>query len=296
MNKVLDKLNAWKDAFLINLPNIAIAIVVLVIAYFASRTMSSIVEKFIGKRISQRSVRNLVAKVASAVVILLGLYLAMTILKFDDTLKTIVSAAGVSGIVIGLALQGTLSNTISGVVLSFRKNLNLGNWVETNGFEGEVIDISLNYFVMKEADNNMVIIPNKTILESPFKNYSLTKEMRISVTCGVEYGADLEAVKKLTIDTIASNFDQKKFGKEVEFYFTEFADSSINFLCRFWIDGEKTLDKLNAQSTAIIEIKKAFDSADINIPFPIRTIDFSNKLNLSKSETNVSKSETSDSE
>ena len=296
MNKVFEKLNDWKDAFLLNLPNIAIAFVVLIIAYFASRAMSSVVEEFMGKRIRQKSVRNLVAKVASAIVILVGLYLAMTILKFDETLKTIIGAAGVSGIVIGLALQGTLSNTISGVVLSFRKNLNLGNWVETNGFAGEVIDISLNYFVMKEADNNMVIIPNKTILESPFKNYSLTKEMRISITCGVEYGADLEAVKKLTIETINAKFDQNKFGKEVEFYFTEFADSSINFLCRFWIDGERALHRWQAQSTAIIEIKKAFDAADINIPFPIRTIDFSNKLNLSKTEASVSDESISDSE
>ena len=69
----------------------------------------------------------------------------MTILKFDDTLKTIVSAAGVSGIVVGLALQGTLSNTISGIILSFRKNIKIGNWIETNGYTGEVVDINTNY-------------------------------------------------------------------------------------------------------------------------------------------------------
>jgi small conductance mechanosensitive channel len=102
------------------------------------------------------------------------------------------------------------------------------------------------------------------------------------VSCGVEYGADLEAVKALTIKTISNRFDQKKFKKEVEFFYTEFADSSINFLCRFWVNAEQAIDKLNAESTAIIEIKKAFDQAGVNIPFPIRTIDFSNRLNLSK--------------
>jgi small conductance mechanosensitive channel len=195
LNKILDKLNDWKDTLLTNLPNIAIATIVLIVSYFASRAISTVVEKSIGKRIKQQSVRNLVARVASGAIILLGLYFAMSILKFNDSLKTIVSAAGISGIVIGLALQGTLSNLISGVVLSFRKNLNIGNWVETSGFSGEVIDINLNFFVVKEADNNMVIIPNKTILENPLKNYSLTKKMRISVTCGVEYSADLELVK-----------------------------------------------------------------------------------------------------
>ena len=284
MDKIINKLEVWKDLFIKNIPNIAIALIVIFITYFASRAMNSIVNKTIGKKIKQKSVRDLVSRVASALTILTGLYLAMTILKFDDTLKAIVSAAGISGIVIGLALQGTLSNTISGVILSFRQNLNIGNWIETNGFSGEVIDINLNYFVIKEADNNMVIIPNKTILENPFKNYSLTTKMRISLECGVEYGADLERVETLTKEVITSNFNQEKLGKNVEFYFTEFGDSSINFLCRFWIESENALERLKGKSNAIIKIKQAFDKQNINIPFPMRTLEIlpNQRLDINK--------------
>ncbi|KGL63818.1 mechanosensitive ion channel family protein [Polaribacter sp. Hel1_85] len=282
MNKILNKFEAWKELFIKNIPNIAIALIVIFIAYFASRAINTFISKTLGKKIKQESVRNLVSRVASAFIFLTGLYIAMTVLKFDDTLKAIISAAGVSGIVIGLALQGTLSNTISGVVLSFRQNLNIGNWVESNGFSGEVIDINLNYFVIREADNNMVVIPNKTILENPFKNYSLTTKMRVSIECGVEYGADLKKVEKLTKKTIEENFNQKALGKNVEFYYTEFADSSINFLCRFWVDSKNALQKLSAKSNAIIEIKKAFDKENINIPFPIRTLEFTNNLNVNK--------------
>lgn len=293
MDKVLEKLELWKDIFIKNIPNLAIALVVLIIAYFASRNISSLINKTIGSRIKQKSVRDLVSRIASAIIFLVGLYFAMTILKFDDTLKTIVSAAGVSGIVIGLALQGTLSNTISGVVLSFRKNLNIGNWVETNDYSGEVIDINLNYFVLKEADNNMVVIPNKMILESPFKNYSLTTKMRVAIECGVEYGADLEKVEKLTKEVITSNFNQKEIDKAVEFYYTEFGDSSINFLCRFWIDSENALEKLKAKSKAIIEVKKAFDKEGINIPFPMRTLEFvpNNNLNISQNKNKKEQTE-----
>lgn len=280
MEKIIDKLITWKDLFIKNIPNIAIAIVVLVASYFASRAIFSFVEKSIGKKIKQKSVRDLVARLASAIIFLVGLYFAMTILKFDDTLKTIISAAGVSGIVVGLALQGTLTNTISGVVLSFRKNLNIDDWVETTGFAGKVIDINLNYFVVRENDNNKVVIPNKTILENPFKNYSLTKQMRIMVECGVEYSADLEFVKELTVNTINEEFNQKGFNKETEFFFTEFGGSSINFVCRFWVNSTDAKKRLEAKSKAIIAIKKAFDSEGINIPFPIRTLEFNNKLNL----------------
>lgn len=284
MDKIVDKLIDWKEIFIKNIPNIAIAIVVLVISYFASRAIFSFIEKSIGKRIKQKSVRDLVARLASALIFLVGLYFAMTVLKFDDTLKTIISAAGVSGIVVGLALQGTLTNTISGVVLSFRKNLNIGDWVETTGYAGEVIDINLNYFVVREKDNNKVVIPNKTILENPFKNYSLTKQMRIMIECGVEYSADLENVKELTLQTIEQKFADEQTNKPTEFYYTEFGASSINFVCRFWINSTNAKNRLIAKSKAIIAIKKAFDKEGITIPFPIRTLEFSNQLNLQNSE------------
>ncbi|PQJ81700.1 mechanosensitive ion channel family protein [Polaribacter glomeratus] len=284
MDKIILKLETWKDLFIKNIPNIAIALIVIFVAYFASRAINKFIANNLGEKIKQKSVRNLVSRVASAIIFLTGLYMAMTILKFDDTLKAIISAAGISGIVIGLALQGTLSNTISGVVLSFRKNLNIGDWIETNGFSGQIMDINLNYFVIKEADNNMVIMPNKTILENPFKNYTLTTKMRISITCGVEYGADLEKVEQLTKEVISANFSQNELGKDVEFYYTEFGDSSINFLCRFWVDSKNALEKLKAKSDAIIKIKQAFDKENINIPFPMRTLEFvpNQNLNINK--------------
>ena len=87
----------------------------------------------------------------------------------------------------------------------FRERIKIGNWVETNGFSGEVIDINLKEFVLKEADNNIVIIPNKDVLESPLKNYSLTTRMRVKLECGVGYESDLDKVETLTKETIANN-------------------------------------------------------------------------------------------
>ena len=82
----------------------------------------------------------------------------------------------------------------------------------------------------------------------------------------------------------ANTFDQVDSPDDVEFYYTEFGDSSINYLCRFWIDAESMLEKMRAKTKAIIEIKKAYDQAGINIPFPIRTLEFNNKLNIKSDE------------
>lgn len=279
-NLLSEKLLGWFNAFVNNLPNLFIAIIVLVIFYYLSNYAAKLVKRLISKRIHQDSLVNIISKITTILVLAAGLFLALGVLNLSRTLETLIGAAGVSGLVIGLALQGTLSNTFAGIVLSFRKSIELGHWVETNGFSGEVIEISLKNFVVKEADNNMVMIPNKSILENPVKNYSLTSKMRVSFNCGVGYESDLEFVEKLTKETIAKAFPNIENAEQVEFYYQEFGSSSIDFLCRFWIEGDKAIYKLRAINTAIIEIKKAFDKNAINIPFPIRTLQFDNDLSL----------------
>lgn len=162
--------NCW-NVFRENLPDLVIALFVLVTSFFLSRLMYNMSLKVISKRVKQNSVAKLMARVISFIVMISGLVLALVALNLGKSVTGLLTGAGISGIIIGLALQGTLSNTIAGIVLSFRKNISIGNWIETNSYSGEVVDISLNYLVLKEADINMVIIPNKNVMENPFKNY-----------------------------------------------------------------------------------------------------------------------------
>ena len=279
-NLLIDKLEGWFNIIVTNIPNLILAIIVLFAAYFVSKYVNKYVSKLMARRVEQNSITNMVGRISAVVVVLAGLFLALGILNLSKTLTSLLAGAGVAGLAIGLALQGTLSNTFAGIVLSFRKKIQIGHWVETNGFSGEVMDINLKDFTLKEADNNIVVIPNKKILENPLKNYTLTTKMRVFLECGVGYESDLEQVEQLTKETICNTFDQIEKPEDVEFYFTEYGSSSINYLCRFWIDAENALEKLRAKSTAIIEIKKAYDKADINIPFPIRTLQFDNKLSF----------------
>lgn len=277
---LVGKLEGWGTTFIENLPNIVLAVVVLFSAYFIARYTSKGVTKLVQKRVPQKSITNLISNITTVVVVLIGLFLALSILDLDDALMSLLTGAGVVGLVVGLALQGTLSNTISGVVLSFRKNIRIGDWIETNGFAGEVIKINLNNFIIKEADNNKVIIPNKTILENPLKNFTLTNKMRVVLECGVGYDSDLDRVEELTKSTISKAIEQVSSEDEVEFYFQEFGASSINFITRFYITSESAIEKLRAKNTVIKALKKAFDKESINIPFPIRTLEFKTGLNL----------------
>lgn len=283
--EMTSRLSSWADSFIINLPNIIIAIIVFILAIFLSKYVSKLTLTLLQRSSMQRSMKSVLAKMTSILVILGGIFLILGILDLSKTFNTILAGAGVAGLAIGLALQGALSNTYSGIVLSYIKQIKYGDWIESNGYAGEVTDIDLRAVTIKQPDNNLVYLPNKLVLENPLKNFSTTSQSRVILTCGVGYSSDLELVRNLVKSTITETFTAVENEGEVIFLYTEFADSSINFETRFWIKSTSAIEVLKAKTEAMIAIKKVFDKNDINIPFPIRTLDFPKDFKKSNEES-----------
>ena len=271
VGRLADKMDDWINILVINLPNFLIAMLVFVLAYILSKKLQGWTLKYLRRIIKQSSIRSLIASAVSISVVLIGLILALSILNLDGTLQSLLAGAGVAGLAISLALQGTLSNTFSGLFIAIKDEINIGDWIETNGFAGKVIAIDLRNTKIKESDNNIVVLPNKLILENPFKNYGLTQRIRANIICGVAYDSDLIQVRKIASDAITELFPTKN-GEKVEFYYTDFGGSSIDFKLRFWVDAEASITALDVKSEAIIKIKEAFDKHGIDIPYPITTI------------------------
>ncbi|MBT0607973.1 mechanosensitive ion channel family protein [Aequorivita echinoideorum] len=280
-----NKLDGWFDALILKLPNMVVAILVLVIFYFVAKMLRNVSYKILFKKIQQESIRQMLSKIIFAVVVLVGFFVALGVLELDKVLTSVLAGAGVVGLAIGLALQGTLSNTFSGLMLSFLPKVRIGDFIETQDKKGYVTEINLRNISIRQTDNEYVIIPNSIFIDNPFTNYSWTERSRVDVSCGVGYESDLQQVEDLVVKIISENFEQRE-NEGVEFFFTEFGDSSINFVTRFWISSKKPKPKLQAQHEAIKLIKKHFDAHDINIPFPIRTLDFAkNRLRMEEPNT-----------
>lgn len=273
-NKMIEKLGSWIDSLVVNIPNIIIAIIVFFAALILSKYVSKLALKLLERTKLQDSMKNLVAKLVSMVVVLMGLFLILGILDLGKALNTILAGAGVVGLAIGLALQGALANTYAGIVLSYIKHIKFGDWIESSGFEGEVVSIDLRAVTLKQPDNNIVYIPNKVVLENPLKNFSTTAQSRVILECGVGYESNLRDVQDLVVKTISSSFKAVANKEDVIFIYKAFGDSSINFETRFWINSTSAIEVARAKTKAMIEIKEAFDKDGINIPFPIRTLDF----------------------
>jgi small conductance mechanosensitive channel len=273
ISNLWDKLDGWLDAIILKLPNFAVAIVVMVIFYIIARLIKKFSRKVLFKKMGDESIKQILSKLIYTIVLLIGFFVALGVMQLDKVLTSILAGAGVMGLAIGFALQGTLSNTVSGFMLSFQPKVRIGDFIEAQGKSGYVEEIDLRAVSIRQTDNDYVVIPNKIFIDSPFTNYSWTERARVSVSCGVGYESDLQEVEDLVLKIMRANFEQQD-NEGVEFFFTEFGDSSINFITRFWIASTKPKPKLEAQHKAIKLIKKHFDEAGINIPFPIRTLDF----------------------
>ena len=252
----------------------------MVVFYFIAKGIRKFSYRVLFRKITEESIKQMLSRIMYAIVLIIGFFIALGVMQLDKVLTSVLAGAGVVGLAIGLALQGTLSNTFSGLMLSFLPKVRIGDFIEAQDKSGYVDEINLRNITLRQTDNEYVIIPNSIFIENPFTNYSLSDRSRIDVSCGVGYESNLQKVEDLVTKIISENFEQKE-NEGVEFFFTEFGDSSINFVTRFWISSTKPKPKLEAKHKAIKLIKKNFDEAGINIPFPIRTLDFGkNKLQI----------------
>jgi small conductance mechanosensitive channel len=276
-SKLVLKLEGWWDAIVIRLPNLAVAILVMIAFYFIAKVVSAVLRKVFRKYLGNQSVRRIIIKMVYGVIIFIGFFVALGVMDLDKALTSLLAGAGVVALAIGFALQGALSNTFSGIMLSFLPKIKIGDYIETDSHGGFVHEISLRNLVLRRPDNHYVIMPNSKFIEEPFVNFSLAPRSRITVSCGIAYGSDLRKVEEMVRKAMADNFEQRP-GERIEFYYLEFGDSSINFMTRFWADFIKKSQMYQAQHEAILLINDIFKENDINIPFPIRTLDVSDRV------------------
>ncbi|MDR9364382.1 MAG: mechanosensitive ion channel family protein [Balneolaceae bacterium] len=270
---VAGKLETWLSATIEMLPNLALALLVLVVFYVIGKMLRKFVRTLLEKATTNKTVIDLAETVMSVLIIGIGVFFALSILNLDGTVTSLLAGAGIIGLALGFAFQDIAANFISGLLLSIRHPFGIGDIIKSNDYFGTVQKLNLRNTIIKTPQGQIVYIPNKVVYENPFTNYTKNKERRIDLECGISYGDDLEKVKKVATEAIES-IEKRNQNRKVEFFFKEFGGSSINFVVRFWVDFRSNPDFWEPQSDAIIALKKAFDENDIMIPFPIRTLDF----------------------
>jgi small conductance mechanosensitive channel len=216
-------------------------------------------------RISHLLHRMIISTVRNLVVIF-GVLLAIS--QLGISLGPLLAGLGIAGFIIGFALQDTLSNFASGIMILLYRPFDVGDVVDAGGVSGKVNHMSLVNTTFMTFDNQKLVVPNNKIWEGVITNLTAQRTRRVDLVFGISYDDDIEkaeAVLREIVDAQDAVLDEP----EPTIRLHELGDSSVNFIVRPWVKTDDYWDTYWGLTKAV---KQRFDKEGISIPFPQRDV------------------------
>ena len=230
---------------------------------------------FLDKRIQKAeeltpSLRVLLGKILRIALIVFAIMLAMQFLSIDLTALTVLS--GAVGVGIGFGLQKVVSNFISGMIILLDESIKPGDTITLGETFGWIRELRARFVSVVTRDGREYLIPNEDFITTQVINWSFSdKYVRLDVPFGVSYDSDPHEVTRLAIEAAASvDRVDSNFNRPV-CWMTEFGDSSLNFLLRFWIDDPQR-GLTNIRGKVLLALWDTFKENGIHIPYPHREV------------------------
>ncbi|WP_158858431.1 mechanosensitive ion channel family protein [Lunatibacter salilacus] len=272
-----DQLKDWLQWNILSLGDSKITLGLLlwlIISISAIFILSELIRKVLANKILSRydldlGTRQSIATIVKYILICLGF---ITILQNTNVdLSALGILAGAIGVGIGFGLQNITNNFISGLIILFERPIKIGDRIEVNGVNGDVIKISARSTMVVTNDNISIIVPNSQFIDSPVINWSHhDRNVRFNIPVGVSYKETPERIKEILIEVAKENPGVLKSpGPDV--LFDSYGDSSLNFNLRIWTT-EYTSKPRVLKSQLYYEIFKRFTAEGIEIPFPQRDL------------------------
>ncbi len=250
------------DTVLALLPRLFVAVLVLIVGFSLIKTIVKTVKKAQSKRPGHQTARTFLNICLNIALKTLVILIAASVLGFPmNSAITVLASAGAA---IALALQSSLSNIASGLLLIGTNAYQIGDYVESNGQSGTVKEIGLFHTKLITSDNRHVLIPNSNVASSPLIDYSNEETRRIEFTVGVGYNSNIDEVKQLLIH-LANQHPLVLQDPAPMARLAEMGDSSLDFTFRVWVlSGDYWTVKFDLNE----QIVKALDEKKIAIPYP----------------------------
>lgn len=242
--------------------NIVMALAIFIVGKFIVNILVNVAKKLMGKAKVDNILINFIASIIKTVLLLFVVIAALDQLGVDTT--SMIALIGAAGLAIGLALQGTLQNLASGVMLIIFRPFSDGDFIEAAGVSGVVEQIGIFSITMRTGDNREIIVPNGEIYGGTITNNSRRDTRRVDMVFGIGYDDDLLKAKDI-IKKILSEDERILADPAPAVVVGELADSSVNFNVRPWC---KTSDYWGVYSDVHEKIKLTFDAEGISIPYP----------------------------
>ncbi len=257
MDELLQMLKTFTADTLVNA---VLTILICVVGWIAIKRLTKLIVKMLDKNQKiDNSIVYLIANTIKALLLFLLIIMALTQLGIPTT--SLVAVLGAGSLAISLAMQNSLSNIASGVILLFTKPFSEGDYISANGAEGTLVRVGLIHTILNTIDNKRIYIPNGALSSGQIVNYSAEQERRVELIIPVAYDSDLKAAKQVIITTAQSD---SRIDGEPYVRVWNLNSSSVDIMVRVWVS---TADIIEVKCALLEEIKVALDNAGISIPF-----------------------------
>lgn len=188
--------------------------------------------------------------------------------RFGIETTSFIAILGATGLAIGLAMQGALSNVAAGVMILFFRPFKVGDFIEGAGQSGTVKSVSLFLTYLNTPDNVEIILPNTQLWNAAIKNYSFNSSRRLDLMFGIGYGDDIDKAIGLIGEIIGSDERCQK-DPEPLIVVGNLGDNSVDIIVRVWC---KSGDYWDLKWHMLKTVKQTFDKEGISIPYPQRDV------------------------
>lgn len=242
--------------------NIVMALAIFIIGRIVVGILTSVAKKLMLKAKVDNLLVNFISSIVKTILLLFVVIASLNQLGVDTT--SLIALVGAAGLAIGLALQGTLQNLASGVMLIIFRPFKDGDFIEAAGVSGVVEEIGIFTTTMRSGDNREIIVPNGEIFGGTITNLSARETRRVDMVFGIGYDDDIKKAKEI-IQNILDADERVLKDPAPLIAVGELADSSVNFNVRPWC---KTGDYWAVYADTHENIKLTFDEQGISIPYP----------------------------
>ena len=258
-------------------PNLIINVFLLIIIFLAFRKLADVIQPLLERALEKSQLelsellRRMVISIARNLIIILGVLIALS--QIGISLGPLLAGLGVVGLVIGFALQDTLSNFAAGMMILIYRPFDVSDLVEVGTVSGTVSHMSLVNTTIMTLDNQTIIVPNNKIWGDVIRNITAQTIRRVDMMFGISYSDDIPKTERVLQEILASHekvLDEPQAMVKLH----ELGDSSVNFVVRPWIDKDDYWDVYWDVTRAV---KMRFDEEGISIPFPQRDVHLYNE-------------------
>jgi small-conductance mechanosensitive channel len=251
---------------------VIVFVVALVVVYLVGRAVAApILDRVFEARGLDAHARRPLKKVVNVVIAFVAVSVAFGLAGYGNFLTSLATIAAAATLAIGFAMQDVVKNFVAGVFIFTDKPFRIGDWIEWDGNSGIVEDISFRVSRVRTFDNELLTVPNSQLTDGVVKNPVAKDKLRLKVPFGIGYDDDVEKATEIIVEEAESHgafLDDPAPSVRL----TELGDSSVVLQSRVWIAEPSRADFVKARGEYVTNVKRRFDEADINIPYPNRTL------------------------